>query len=331
MRWGGCPNEGGGRGGGPAPGWRKQMTDWAEGSQVYLGAGHELLDLAYTLDCGQAFRWRLREGWWVGVVRGHAVRLRREGGGVLGQVYPALPEADAFLASYLRLDVDLESVCREFASADPWIAEAVAGYLGLRVLDQEPQETLLSYVCSTANSVPRISKAVEEISRRYGRLIATIDGTDFYAFPTVEALAAAPEEDLSRGTGLGWRGANLKRVAADLAGKPEGWPEQLRALPYREAKASLMELRGIGAKIADCVCLFSLGKDEAVPVDTHIWALANEIFDARVPTKTITPTTYEAVAGLFRQRYGRFAGWAQEYLYLWRRAAQGRVKSLPRE
>ncbi|MGI5837402.1 MAG: hypothetical protein ACOX87_13070, partial [Chloroflexota bacterium] len=102
----------------------------------------------------------------------------------------------------------------------------------------------------------------------------------------------------------------------------------LRSRPYREAKSSLMELRGIGAKIADCVCLFSLEKDDAVPVDTHIWAVAKEIFQCEIPTKTLTPSTYEAVADLFVRRYGAYAGWAQEYLYLQRRAAQGRVRSI---
>ena len=302
------------------------MTDWSDASQVSLDVGEKLLSLPYTLGCGQAFRWKLHADWWVGVVRGHAVRLRREGGTVIGQVYPRRPDAAAFVASYLRLEVDLDRLYGDFASADPWIAGAVASFSGLRVLNQEPQETLLSYVCSTANSVPRISGAVEEMSRRYGRPIGSLEGEQFYAFPSTLALAEAPEQELWKECGLGWRGGNLKRVAKELLGKPEGWPEQLRSLPYGEAKARLMELRGIGAKIADCVCLFSLGKDEAVPVDTHIWAVAREIFDARVTTRSLTPATYELVASLYQERYGPFAGWAQEYLYLRRRASQGRVQ-----
>lgn len=303
------------------------MTTWNEASQIALEIEPDLLNLSYTLDCGQAFRWRFRkDGWWMGVVRGRVIRLRREGKSVLGQVYPPLPGAADFLASYLRLDVDLAALYRSFASKDEWIASAVAAFAGLRVLNQEPQETLLSYVCSTANSVPRISRSVEEMSRRYGRFVASLEGEEFYAFPTASSLAKAPEEELWRECGLGWRGTNVKRVAGDLVGMPEGWPEQLRPLAYREAKARLMELRGIGAKIADCVCLFSLGKDEAVPVDTHIWAVAKEIFDTQIATRSLTPSTYETVARLYQERYGAYAGWAQEYLYLYRRAAQGRVR-----
>jgi N-glycosylase/DNA lyase len=302
---------------------------WADGAEVRFEIDPRFLNLDFTLDCGQAFRWeRKKDGWWTGVVRGCAVRLRRDGDEVIGQLYPGRADAEPFLISYLRLDVELESLYREFAAADEWIAAAVESYAGLRVLNQEPQETLLSYICSTANSVPRISKAVAEMSRRWGRLIGRIEGEEFHAFPTSEALAAASEDELWRDCGLGWRGTNLKRLAGDLVPKQEGWPEQLRSLPYREAKAQLMELRGIGAKIADCVCLFSLEKDEAVPVDTHIWALAKEIFSCEIANKTLTPATYEAVAKLYLERYGRFAGWAQEYLYLQRRASQGRVASV---
>ena len=160
------------------------------------------------------------------------------------------------------------------------------------------------------------------MSRRYGRFIASAGGRDLYTFPTAAALAAAPVAELAAGCGLGWRGANLQRVAADLTAMPDRWPEQLRALPYLEAKRELMHLRGVGAKIADCVCLFSLDKDEAVPVDTHIWAVAKEIFGLEIPTRTLTPATYERIAALFVARYGSFAGWAQEYLYLQRRASR---------
>ena len=304
------------------------MTDWSEASRAVFEIRPGLLSLPYTLDCGQAFRWReLSDGSWIGVIGERAVRLRREDGLVEGQVYPPLGDTAAFLAAYLRLDVDLAALYEDFASVDPWIAEAAGDFAGLRVLNQEPRETLLSYICSTANSVPRIAKAVDRMSRIHGRLIASIDGEDFYSFPTAERLAWASPPELRDKCGLGWRGGNLISVARQTASMPDGWPAQLRALPYREAKAELVQVRGVGAKIADCVCLFALGKDGAVPVDTHIWAVARELFGAQVPTRTLTPSTYEAISRLFLDRYGPYAGWAQEYLFQQRRASQGRVRS----
>jgi N-glycosylase/DNA lyase len=300
------------------------VTGWEDAAQLLLEAPPSTLSLPRTLDCGQAFRWRVDAGgWWTGVVGGRAVRMRREEGETVRvQILPEVDDPARFVVSYLRLDVDLERLYAAFSGADPWITSAVADFPGLRLLRQEPQETLLSYICSTANSVGRISRSVEEMSRRYGRFVAAAGGRDFYAFPSAGALAAAPEAELATGCGLGWRGANLKRVAAEVAEMPDRWPEQLRELSYREAKRELMSLRGVGAKIADCVCLFSLDKDEAVPVDTHIWAVAREIFGVQILTRTLTPATYELIAGLFVERYGAFAGWAQEYLYLQRRASK---------
>jgi len=297
------------------------LAGWAEASRVVFHMDERLLNLSHTLECGQAFRWRYLGGWWMGVVRGHVLRLRREAGAVVGEVYPPRIDAESFLAAYLRIDVDLDGLYRRFAAAEPLAAKAVSRFAGLRVLSQEPQETLLSYVCSTANSVARISRSVEELSRRFGRPIATLDGHTFYAFPSAESLVQAPEEELWSECGLGWRATNLKRVAEELLDRPGGWPEQLRGLPYPEAKALLMKLRGVGPKIADCVCLFSLRMDEAVPVDTHVWAIAREIFGARIRTRSLTPATYAQVASLFQERFGHFAGWAQEYLYMQRRTS----------
>ncbi|MGI5836115.1 MAG: DNA glycosylase, partial [Chloroflexota bacterium] len=180
------------------------MTDWSEGTEVTIDIEPSMLNLAYTLDCGQAFRWRCRpDGWWTGVIRGHAVRLRQEHTQVIGQIFPSLPEADRFLVSYFRLDVDLKKLYQQFAEMDPWIQSAVSTFSGLRVLDQEPQETLLSYVCSTANSVPRISRSVDEMSRRYGEFIGHIAGEDYFAFPIAARLANAQVDVLAKECGLG--------------------------------------------------------------------------------------------------------------------------------
>lgn len=303
-------------------------ANWGDATEIVIETSPVELNLRYTLDCGQAFRWEVRpDGAWVGVVEGTVIRLAREGDLVTAHTFPPRDDALQFLTSYLRLDVDLRRLYQDFGAVDPWVADAIDRFSGLRVLLQPVQETLLSYICSTANSVPRIMKAVREVSRLYGEPLATIDGEAYYAFPTADALAEASPEALRERCGLGWRGDNLRRVAMDVASMQGNWLEGLRERPYAEAKAELMTIRGVGAKIADCVSLFALGKDEAVPVDTHIWAVAREIFGASVPTRTLTPATYEAIAGMFVRRYGEFAGWAQEYLYLQRRAGQGRVKT----
>ena len=316
------------------PSQRAESGSWRDLPVGQLDLDRRHLSLRHTLACGQAFRWREvtsppdslttrgeGEVWWHGVVAGRAIRLREGGDACLYQVYPADGGA-GFLQRYLRLDVDLPRVVAELAGRDEGIRPALRAFPGLRVLAQDPEETLLSYLCSPANSVPRISRSIDALARLHGRLIARLDGVECHAFPSLEALAAATESDF-RAVGLGWRGEGLRTVASLLLAKPPGWVAGLAGLPYGQAKAALLGLPGVGPKIADCVCLFGLGKDEAVPVDTHVWALARELFSEELAAepiaRTLTPGACERVLRLYQARYGRWAGWAQQYLYHWRR------------
>ena len=267
------------------------------------------LSLAHTLTPGQAFRWKEDErGRWTGVVGRRVVTLWREGNNLN---YEVVPKGYGFLEDYFRMDVRLEDVYRDFGR-DAIIARAVDRFKGLRVLRQDPEETLLSYICSTANSVTRITNSVEQLSKRYGERIA---GTEHYSFPTAETLAKAGPDELAKTCGLGFRGANLNCVASQLIERPEGWLESLRQADYEEARKELTDLRCIGMKIADCVLLFSLDKDHAVPVDTHIRHIAVRNYLPEFMQKTLTQAVYRQITDFFRQKFGRYAGWAQEYLY----------------
>ncbi len=281
------------------------------------------LDLAATLDCGQAFRWRLgTEGWWQGVIADRAVRIRRVGDECEYQVYP-WRDAEDLLYRYLRLDVDLPALVAAFSERDPRIRPALRVHPGIRILAQPPEEALLSVLCSPANSVPRISRSSGQLSDRFGRRIAVLDGVEYRAFPTTATLAALPDAEY-RAVGLGWRGLGIRAVAERLLLYPADWLLGLSALPYAEARGILVGFPYVGPKIADCVCLFGLLKDEAVPVDTHVWALAKDLFSDEPAwaeiTKSLTAKTYDRVACLYQARYGPYAGWAQQYLYHWRRS-----------
>jgi len=281
------------------------------------------LNLTHTLTPGQAFRWKEDgQGRWMGVVRGRVVTLWREGNNLKHEV---VPKQDGFLEDYFRLDVRLEDLYREFRQADENISRAIDRFKGLRVLRQEPEETLLSYVCSTANSVSRITNSIEQLSKRYGERIA---GTDYYSFPTAETLVKADPDELAKSCGLGFRGANLNCVARQLIERPEGWLESLRRATYEEARRELTCLRCVGMKIADCVLLFSLNKDQAVPVDTHIRHIAVRNYLPEFMQKTLTQNVYGQIVDFFQRKFGRYAGWAQEYLYyddLLRHSPQERI------
>jgi N-glycosylase/DNA lyase len=222
------------------------------------------LDLDLTFSCGQAFRWTLEEGAWRGVVgRAEAlVRLDRGEERLSLVVTGDDPGARAW-SEYFRLEED-PGIHLEGASE----LRALPGLetlLGLRLLRQDPWETLASFVCSAAANILKISRCVEGIASRFGE---PIPGSARSAFPPPGVLARARESEL-RASGLGFRAPLLLATARRLARDPLSWDALARA-PIASARATLQELPGVGAKIADCVLLFGLGRLDAYPVDRWI-------------------------------------------------------------
>lgn len=272
------------------------------------------LDLDLTMSCGQAFRWRKRrDGTWSGVVRDKLVELDIRDGTLYWRTSPHSDQA--LVEDYLRLNDDVDAIYAVLSDMDDHLASLIDRFRGLRILRQDPTETLFSFVCSAANNIPRIMNAVEELAVTYGNLVCELGGLCYYAFPISEVIAGADPTPLHDTKTLGFRGRLIKGVAKELLMRGDNWLPSLRNASYSEAKSSLVELPGVGSKIADCVCLFSLDKDEAVPIDTHIRQIAHKLFLPELKTKTLTDGVYRCITNVFSQRYGKYAGWAQQFLY----------------
>ena len=283
--------------------------------------------IAYTVICGQTFRWRMdKDGWWAcllpvtnaqpGDVQHQLVRLWQDAEAVYYETSPR-PRDLALVRDYFRLDVDLPALSRRFIEDDFHIRPALAEFAGLRVIRQDPVECLFSFLCTSAAPLYRIRRTVAALSREYGDLYPSeVAGLTHTAFPPVHRLAEASLPHLTW-LGLGYRAAYVKETAQTVmerGGAP--WILGLRNRPYAEAKAALMSLPGVGEKIADCICLFSLNKDDAVPVDTHIRQIAQRNYLTNTPTtKTLTKATYAHIGNDLRKRFGPMAGWAQQYLF----------------
>lgn len=179
---------------------------------------------------------------------------------------------------------------------------------------------MLTFAIATATNVPRVTRSVGEVSRRFGTPLATVQGVTFHDFPDPNQILAAPVEELFGLCNLAYRARSIRAVARALVERPDGWLDALRQRPYPEVHAALDELPFFGPKVSDCVALFGLGFDQAVPVDVHVWAIAHELFGGDIPTRTLTPLTYRKVGDLFRGTFGPWAGWAQQYLFAARRA-----------
>src|SRR5436190_10984544 len=219
-----------------------------------------MLNLEYTLTNGQTFRWQQTgDGWWDAVTGRRALRIRQvESDDPASDKfeYHTFPEGpdEEFVRYYLRLDVDLGSIYEAWREADPYLSSLTERFAGLRIIKQDPEECLLSFICSTANFIPRIMRAMPVLSNTWGEPIAGPEGKPLtHSFPKAGVIADLDPYEIDSKTGLEWRAGNLVKVAKQVAVKPDGWLEELSGLAYAQARDELMPLDGVGPKIADCV------------------------------------------------------------------------------
>lgn len=263
-------------------------------------------DLRHTFDCGQCFRWnRSEDGSYSGVAGGKAVRFRQEGDSILIENCCAA-DFDSFWKSYLDLDRDYAEVKKAVAVND-LMRTAISYGEGIRILRQEFFEVLISFIISQNNSIPNIKRVVERLCAAYGEPIE-FEGETRYAFPTAEKLASLSEADF-RALGAGFRDRYLVG-AARLAAEGILDPARLTAMPTDEARAELMKVKGVGNKVCDCVLLFALGKFDLFPTDTWIRKVMAESFGAKSAL---------AAKSEGQRIFGQNAGFAQQYLFYWRR------------
>jgi len=269
--------------------------------------------LAETLDGGQAFRWsRDAQDIWTGHWSDSLAQLRLQENTLEWRAPEPLRERVATsLPQYLGLDLDWAKHTDSLPwRSDPHLARCLAAFPGLRLLRQPFGETLLGFLCSATKQIVQIKQMVALLAEAGRRRVSSQLSTSSNRLPTWSELAAIPEADL-RACLLGFRARYIHDTAQFLAQRP-GWLEETEHLPYTAAKARLIELPGVGEKVADCVLLFGAGKLEAFPVDTWILkALARRYqLDDWKPAQ---------VAQFGRAHFGPLAGYAQQFLFSWER------------
>lgn len=187
---------------------------------------------------------------------------------------------------------------------------------------QDPVETTFAFICSSNNNIKRITGMVQALSRNFGSHIGTWRDTDFYSFPSVQALSGDGIEAQLRELGFGYRAKYISQSAQFLCSErpdnPDAWLTDLRGQSYPLVKESLLKLMGVGPKVADCIALMAMDVTECVPVDTHVWQIA--LRDYSFPGmngrhKSLTEKTYTAIGDGFRNVFGAYAGWAHSVLF----------------
>ena len=258
-------------------------------------------NLDLSVSCGQSFRWRKIGEFWYAPV-GEAVWKVKQEGDVL--LYDGASEAD--LIRYFGLDVPLDDILAD-VDRDDLIHSAVSSCRGLRLHRQPTFECLISYICATCANIPGIQMRIENLAKTYGHPLE-MDGMTFYTFPNPKDLACESPENI-RLCKVGYRDKYICGASAYAAENPD-WADEIFSLDYKEAKRKLMSLPGVGPKVADCVLLFAFEKYEAVPID--VWM--ERIFRTRY-IGSEKKLSYEKAAGYAREHFGKYAGYAQEYLF----------------
>ncbi len=264
-------------------------------------------DLAATLGSGQAFRWRQVGHAWEGILSGHHFRLHQTPTDISAELLGACrthPAPD-LLRHFLQLDADLPDILATFPDDEPMRA-AVAACRGLRLLRQEPWECLVSFICSSTKQIVQIQQIIVLLCERFGEPIP-VGGDASFAFPTAARLAACSEAEL-RTCKMGFRAPYILTAAkAVTSGKLD--LSRLHNLSTAEARSALMNLHGVGRKIADCVLLFAYGKQDAFPVDVWVRRALTELY---FPRRRPSEKRLEHFANT---HFGPNAGYAQQYLF----------------
>ena len=267
------------------------------GGDIYI-SGIRTLSLPDTLDCGQAFRWEAEaDGGWRGVVGQKVAHIKSESD-VLVIRDSNTAEYESLWKEYFDLDRDYTEIISA-VSSNEILKKAASACPGIRVLKQEPWETLCSFIISQNNNIKRIKGIIERLCAEFGDEI----GEGLHSFPSAERLAMLSVEDLAP-LRAGFRAKYIIDAAQKVASGQIDL-NAISAMPYEEAQAKLMEIKGVGAKVADCTLLFGFGMVEAFPKDVWIKRAMEALFPQGLPDEA---KPYAGIVQQYIFHYARTVG-----------------------
>ena len=262
----------------------------------------------HTFDCGQCFRWyEENDGSFTGVVMGRVLNVSfLENTLVIDNITE--DDFNNIFVNYFDLNRNYASV-KKLYEKDGFLKDAMDFGWGIHILNQDIFECLISFIISTQNQIPRIKKIVNGLSEMFGDKIEYKDNI-YYSFPTAEQLKCAKAEDFNN-LKAGYRGAYIVDAVEKVLSGEVNLIEVLK-MSYKEAKAELMKIKGVGPKVADCVLLFSAGKSEAFPVDVWVKRTMNKLYMEKESNE-------KQILAFAEKYFGEYAGFAQQYMFYYSR------------
>ena len=285
--------------------------------QEYKIENIDSFELADIFDCGQCFRWnKQNDGSYTGVFKNNVLNVQKQRETV---IFKGICNGDIeeTVRDYFDLDRDYEDIKKQLSKIDENVKTSVEYGKGIRILNQDLWETIISFIISANNNIPRIKGIIERLSKAYGKEIDW-NGNKYYTFPTAEELKDVSVEDF-RKLGTGFRDIRLYETThMILDGKVN--LEQLQNNPNTiEVREQLLSLSGVGPKVADCILLFStLKRFEVFPIDVWVRRVMNELYIKNPDENKVNKKEIEKLA---KEKFGNLAGIAQQYLFYWKREA----------
>lgn len=285
--------------------------------QEYILENCKSFEPEHIFECGQCFRWNKQEdGSYTGIFKQNVVNVKKADNKIIFRGICKENIKDECI-KYFDLNTNYDNIKSKLSNVDNYLKTSIEYGEGIRILNQDLWETLISFIISANNNIPRIKGIIERISKSYGEKIAW-DKAEYYTFPTPQELSKASVEDL-RNIGLGFRDVRVYETTKIINENPNKLKELEDEKDVNKLREELLKFPGVGPKVADCVMLFStLKKLEVFPIDVWVRRVMNELY---IKNDDETKINKKEIEELAKTKYGNLAGIAQQYLFYWRRGA----------
>ena len=284
--------------------------------QQYILEKPKTFNLKDIFECGQCFRWNEQEdGSYTGIWKENVVNVKKEGEDYIFTGICKSGNLEEEIKEYFDFNRDYEKLKKELSQIDDYMKDSIQYGKGIRILNQDLWETIISFIISANNNIPRIKGIIERLSERHGKKIEW-RGKEYYTFPTPEELKNVTVEEY-RKLGLGFRDIRLyETTKMILEGKVD--LEELEENPNTiEVREKLLTLSGVGPKVADCILLFStLKRFEVFPIDVWVRRVMNDLY---IKNEDETKVNKKQIEKMAQDKFGDLAGLAQQYLFNYRK------------
>ena len=283
--------------------------------QKYILKNISSFEPKHIFECGQCFRWdEESDGSYTGIVGKNVINVKKVDNNILFSSFGA-DNLELLVTNYFDLNRDYEKIKRELSKIDSYLANSIEYGSGIRILNQDLWETIISFIISANNNIPRIKGIINRMSKAYGEELEW-KGVKYYTFPTVEELANATVADL-RNLGLGFRDVRVYETTHKILNKEIDLDKLHEEPNTQKVRDSLLTLSGVGPKVADCILLFStLKRFDVFPIDVWVRRVMNELYIKNEDESKVNKKDIEKLA---KEKYGNLEGLAQQYLFYWKR------------